>query len=259
MVSETYEPLYAHLINLKESEWRASFAAIEVIIGRPFPNSARDYSAWWSNGSKHTQSFAWLEAGWETSELNLTGETIRFSRTAYRLPQRSSSDIPDVATKKSETDRTVVNSKLLSNKASEKFKRFELRLAWLPVGEVGCDASGRLLFPEIPSCPGLYRFKFEPVGTNSVYFGETDNLRRRFNHYRNPDPSQKTNLRLNKLFHRAIRDGHKTSLAVVVDTAWIGMDGVENRADLSEKAERVLLEHVAILEAKSEAYEILNR
>lgn len=71
--------------------------------------------------------------------------------------------------------------------------RVSVIFSWSSLGPVGLD-SGRLAFPRAPERPGIYRLDLG----DRVYIGETDRLRRRFQHYRTPGPSQRTNVRLNK-------------------------------------------------------------
>lgn len=77
-----YDPLRDHLMNLKGETWGASFAEIERILGFSLPASARNHSAWWANEAEgtHIQARAWLKSGWRTRNLNLTGQTVEFSR-----------------------------------------------------------------------------------------------------------------------------------------------------------------------------------
>src|SRR4051794_10167008 len=66
------------------------------------------------------------------------------------------------------------------------------------VGEVSVGADEKLRFPALPATPGVYRFRLLGHSDSvSAYIGETDNLRRRGHHYRNPGPTQPTNIRLN--------------------------------------------------------------
>ena len=77
-----YDPLGHHLMNLHREEWTASFDQIETVLGFRLPYSARAHPAWWANEQRggHSQKRAWLDAGWRTSDLNLTGETVTFRR-----------------------------------------------------------------------------------------------------------------------------------------------------------------------------------
>ena len=49
--------------------------------------------------------------------------------------------------------------------------------------QVALDSEGKLLFPSLPSDPGMYRLAIsEKDGTTAIYVGEADELRRRFAH-----------------------------------------------------------------------------
>ena len=135
----------------------------------------------------------------------------------------------------------------------------DLRFVWVEAGEVTLDTDEKLSFPDVSRHPGLYRFRVEHDGDDLIYIGETEEFKRRFSHYRNPGPSQTTNIRLNKLFRDASQEGRRVFVSVVIDTAWVSTQGVERRADFSVKAERVLLEHAAIVRAKSEGLDVLNK
>lgn len=77
-----YAPLYRHLQNKRGSEWAASFADLESILGFSLPDSARLYRPWWANDTKsgHSQSMAWTLAGWKTAQVDLDAESLLFRR-----------------------------------------------------------------------------------------------------------------------------------------------------------------------------------
>ena len=76
-----YAPLYRFLDSLNVRSRRMSFSEIERILGLPLPPSARAHREWWANdASPFRQSWAWLEAGWETRDLDMVGELVRFMR-----------------------------------------------------------------------------------------------------------------------------------------------------------------------------------
>ena len=106
--------------------------------------------------------------------------------------------------------------------------------------------------------PALYRFDFEESPGTSAYIGETDNLYRRLQHYRNPGPSQRTNQRLNGEMLKAISGGKRVFLSTISESAGISLNGDVRIVDLSLKHERVLLEHAAICEAYACGFNILN-
>lgn len=73
---------------------------------------------------------------------------------------------------------------------------------WTTIGEVQLDEQGKLRCPRSPSKPGVYAFRFVgPEAAATKYIGEPDNLQRRVAHYRNPGPTQATNIRLNQRIH----------------------------------------------------------
>ncbi len=249
--SGKYTPLYAHLSGREGHEWQASFAEIERVLGFPLPKSAYSYPAWWSNGSGMPHSAMWLDAGWRTSDLNLTGKTVHFLRDAgaKAVTAEKKSRVPGPGKRKT----TVALPK--PGEAQE----LGLRYQWTEIGEVTLDENSRLVFPGIPAEPGIYRFQFVKDGKRSVYIGETDNLPRRFQHYRTPGPTQSTNIRLNKLFVDALQKGLSIDVAVIVKTAWIETVQGNEQADLSAKPERMLFEHAAIIQSRAEDVHILNR
>lgn len=59
-----------------------TFRELDDIVGG-LPASARRYAAWWSNEREgsHVQAHAWMEAGWRVESVNLTTETVRFTKT----------------------------------------------------------------------------------------------------------------------------------------------------------------------------------
>ena len=78
-----YRKLYTHLCGLPFHEWRTSFGEVESILGFELPASARLHRPWWANqggGGGHSQAVAWGIAGWETTEVDLNGETLMFRR-----------------------------------------------------------------------------------------------------------------------------------------------------------------------------------
>ena len=138
-------------------------------------------------------------------------------------------------------------------------QKLGLRYQWTEIGEVALDGQSRLVFPRAPTEPGIYRFRLMEDGKRFVYIGETDNLPRRFQHYRTPGPTQATNIRLNKIFVEALKKAVPIGVDVIISTAWIETEHGEEQADLSAKPERMLFEHAAIVQSRAEDVHILNR
>ena len=76
-----YGPLYEFLGSLEGRERGMSFSEVERVLGFGLPRSARDHREWWANdASRSRHSWAWLEAGWETRDLDIVGELVWFVR-----------------------------------------------------------------------------------------------------------------------------------------------------------------------------------
>lgn len=81
-----YEALKRHLESRFDVErLRMGFDEIEALLGFGLPPSARAHQAWWSNTrAGHSHAAAWLDAGWKTSELDLSGQGVTFRRDAMQ-------------------------------------------------------------------------------------------------------------------------------------------------------------------------------
>jgi hypothetical protein len=136
----------------------------------------------------------------------------------------------------------------------------ELRLVWTAAGSVRQDPDGKIRFPALKKCSGLYRFLVNRIdGSRAVYVGESDNLQRRFTHYRNPGPSQTTNIRINTLFVDVLSEGGFIEVEVVIDQAWIKADGEEKVASFDRKDMRRLFENFILVTQSVVEIEDLNK
>lgn len=79
-----YEPLAEHLTALPRDRWVATFDEIERVLKFNLPPSARKHDAWWSNSRKgnHSQSRAWLDAGWYIESIDRANEKVVLVRSA---------------------------------------------------------------------------------------------------------------------------------------------------------------------------------
>jgi hypothetical protein len=79
-----YTPLENHLRALSDtrSELTLTFEQIEMVMHSKLPNSAHISNAWWDNAVKSTLShkYAWLHAGWQVEEVDLSARRVRFVR-----------------------------------------------------------------------------------------------------------------------------------------------------------------------------------
>lgn len=77
-----YDPLRTRLEGAHGQAVLLRFSDVEEILGRPLPASAYRFNAWWGNESSragHTQSRAWLLAGFE-ARVSLQRRTVEFRR-----------------------------------------------------------------------------------------------------------------------------------------------------------------------------------
>lgn len=122
-------------------------------------------------------------------------------------------------------------------------------MRWAVAGTVASEDQGKLTFPRLLQQPGVYRIDVtEPSGSTAIYIGEADDLRRRFAHYRNPGPTQRTNLRINGLITQVLAAGGTVELRTATEGRLHTPRG-EGPLDLSTKVGRRLAENAALLQA----------
>ena len=85
-IESKYYPLHNYLSRLGDAgQLHMEFEQLEQVIGQPLPMGAHSHRAWWANGrSGHSQSRAWLLAGWRVASVDLAGERITFERTTWQ-------------------------------------------------------------------------------------------------------------------------------------------------------------------------------
>ena len=76
-MSNKYQNLTEHLVNMEENVWEASFEEIQEVLGVPLPESAFQYPAWWANQNR-AQSRAWEGAAWKTKQVDLKNGKVTF-------------------------------------------------------------------------------------------------------------------------------------------------------------------------------------
>ena len=234
------------------------FREIEDVLGFALPASARSYPAWWENDpSPGRHSSAWLLAGWKTEEVDLGGEKVTFRRVDQvrsrvpRLPEKSSQPAAE--------SRSATQFAELPVSPDGRAVQLSLEMQWRTLGPVGVDADGAVLFPAAPNVPGLYRFRLFGKSGARHYIGETADLRRRFQHYRTPGPSQATNIRINQLLLEHCAAGGQAKLDIIVGDVVLVIGKEPAHADLGDKATRRLLEHAALVAEGDDAIDSLNR
>jgi hypothetical protein len=81
--SSKYQPLTAHLRAQRANRVPMSFTEIERVVGTKLPPSAGSHRAWWSNNpTNNVMTKAWLEAGFQSEQVDLDGRKLVFKRAA---------------------------------------------------------------------------------------------------------------------------------------------------------------------------------
>ncbi len=85
---DSYDRLSLYLqekVSLNERLHRISFSKVEEIIQDKLPASAFKHRTWWSNdGVAQLHSQSWLDAGWRVSNVNLSSQTVSFTKLVER-------------------------------------------------------------------------------------------------------------------------------------------------------------------------------
>jgi hypothetical protein len=80
-MSAKYQSLAHYLRDSDQDLIRMRFDQVEDLIRGELPASARDYRAWWSNSRTHSHArHGWLDAGYETSKVDLDSEELIFMK-----------------------------------------------------------------------------------------------------------------------------------------------------------------------------------
>jgi hypothetical protein len=128
---------------------------------------------------------------------------------------------------------------------------------WIDSGEIRLDIAAKPEFPKLSATPGVYAFRFVRKDGTTVYIGEAENLRRRAAHYRNPGPSQLTNIRLNEKMRAHLAAGGRINMQIITG-AQVEIDGNSEECDLSSNFVRRFLENAALLAVARTAEKIEN-
>jgi hypothetical protein len=96
-----YEPLGQFLRDQRTQEVSLTFREIEKIIGTTLPPKAQQHRAWWSNNaSNNVMTRVWLDAGYESAQVNIGARKLVFRRIGNpRVGELSPPLVPTAATK----------------------------------------------------------------------------------------------------------------------------------------------------------------
>jgi hypothetical protein len=78
-----YEPLGQFLRKQRTAEVPMTFREIEKITGVKLPPKAQHHRAWWSNNpDNNVMTKVWLEAGYESAQVDMEGRKLVFRRAS---------------------------------------------------------------------------------------------------------------------------------------------------------------------------------
>lgn len=81
MKPNKYEPLGGFLRKQSTSRVPMTFSEIEAVIGDRLPNSAYRHRPWWSNNpSNSVMTKVWLDAGFQTEQVDMSAQKLVFKR-----------------------------------------------------------------------------------------------------------------------------------------------------------------------------------
>ncbi len=85
-----YAPLGTFLGKIVASEVPMTFEEVARVVGAKLPPSAYRHRPWWANeATGHVHAKSWLEAGFETTQVDMEGKKLVFKRLKRVPPQHS--------------------------------------------------------------------------------------------------------------------------------------------------------------------------
>jgi hypothetical protein len=88
IVTSKYDELAKYLKKQDQDMLRMTFDEVSAIVG-DLPQGAYDHRAWWANSASQNHAInGWLNAGWETSQVDMDKEELVFIR-AHQVVQDS--------------------------------------------------------------------------------------------------------------------------------------------------------------------------
>ena len=72
---------FGDYLDKQNDSFSIKFDTVEEIIGEKLPESAYEYSAWWSNNDSHPLMNIVLSKNWKSKNLNLKTHEIVFYKT----------------------------------------------------------------------------------------------------------------------------------------------------------------------------------
>lgn len=110
--------------------------------------------------------------------------------------------------------------------------------------------------------PAVYRWiliNSNGIKTQNIYIGEAVELAQRIYHYLNPGAEQKTNIRLNSLFHELVAKGNRITIEQLQFEPFKLDNHIINQNSLQDKLTRRFIEHLMATFYSHEGYNVMNK
>lgn len=102
-----FDPLKEFLLAQKQARVNMRFSDIEK-LGIALPASAKKHRPWWANNKHHTQANAWLDAGFETEQVDMGSQKLTF----VKFVSRGAGEVEPREAKQSASEDASLHEKL---------------------------------------------------------------------------------------------------------------------------------------------------
>jgi len=234
-----YEPLRRFLkgipptINIQS----LTFGEVERILGFKLSSSAYEHRAWWGNSTSptdHPHAQSWLEAGWMVDSVDQLDKRVHFRRSTSNSTKNMGQTVD--STKQTHAQSKAIIEPNVDPPQPTDHLQFLLTLGFEEVGAwflEGNSVQFRLAKNENEQNI-LYAFVVQGI---VKYLGKsTMTLRARMNGYRNPGPTQTTNLNNNARIRELLQKGTPVKIFALVPKEEIRYKGfmMNNAAGLED-------------------------
>lgn len=234
-----YEPLRRFLQGIPPTTniQSLTFWEMERILGFKLPSSAYEHRAWWSNPTSpvdHPYAQSWLEAGWIVDSVDQLDKRVHFRRSTSNNTKNIG--LPAGSTKPGHNPPKAILEPVVDTSQPTDHLQFLLTLGFEEVGAWFLERNTlqfRLAKNENEQNI-LYAFVVQGI---VKYIGKsTMTLRARMNGYRNPGPTQTTNLNNNARIRELLQKGTPVRIFALVAKEEIRYKGfrMNNAAGLED-------------------------
>jgi hypothetical protein len=191
-----------------------SFEDMEKILDFKLPSSAYKDRAWWSNPTSptnHPYAQSWLEAGWRVDSVDQLENLVNFRRTTSNSVKNVGQPTKSTKHYSYKPPKAAIGQNVGTSKPIDAYQ-FLLNLGFEEVGEWFLE--GNSVRFRLTKNEGERNILYAFVAQENVkYIGKsTMTLYRRMNGYRNPGPTQTTNIKNNARISEHLQEGKSVQI-----------------------------------------------